>query len=211
MKATIYVIIILILVSCSSVKMTDTWVDKELIISKPKKVLVVGLTDNLTARKIFEEQLKTKLKNRGIEAIESYNVFKPTFTSLKQTEEDIQNEIVKLTNDGFDAILISAVKGVDEKESYSGDKYIVDYYWRGFGLYYFLYQDVYLTEGYYEKYKVYHIESSLYNLKTKDEKSLVWVASYDLVDPKKINSSVSKYVKAIINALEKEQIIPNKL
>ncbi|WP_299111204.1 hypothetical protein [uncultured Winogradskyella sp.] len=211
MKAIIYVIITLILVSCSSVKMTDTWVDKELIISHPKKVLVVGLTDNLTARKIFEEQLKTKLKNRGIEAIESYNVFKPTFTSLKQTEEDIQNEIVKLTNDGFDAILISAVKGVNEKESYSGDKYIVDYYWRGFGLYYFLYQDVYLTEGYYEKYKVYHIESSLYNLKTNEEKSLVWVASYNLVDPKKINSSVSRYVKAIIKSLEKEQIIPDKL
>ena len=136
---------------------------------------------------------------------------KPTFTSLKQTEEDIQNEMAKLTKDGFDTILISVVKGVDEKESYSGNRYMMDYYWKGFGLYYFLYQDAYLIDNYYERYKVYHIESSLYNLKGNNEKSLVWVASYDLVDPKKINSSVLNYVKAIIKSLEKEQIIPNEL
>ena len=200
---------LLILASCSSAKMTDTWVNKDLIVSQPKNVVVVGLTDNLTARKIFEEQLKTELKARGVEAVESSNIFEQTFTSLKQTEEDIQNEIEKLTQEGFDAILISVVKGVDEKESYSGDKYMTDYYWRGFGRYYSLYQDVYLVDGYYEKYKVYHIESSLYNLNAKNEKSLVWVASYSLVNPRQINSSVSNYVKAIIKSLEKEQIIPN--
>lgn len=209
MKTAIYLMALLFLSSCSSAKMTDTWVNKDLIMSQPKNVLVVGLTDNLTARKLFEEQLKIKLNERGIEAIESYNVFEPTFTSLKQTEEEIQNEVEKLTNEGFDAILISVVKGVDEKESYSGDRYMRDYYWRGFGRYYFLYQDIYFVEGYYEKYNVYHIESSLYNLNSKNEKSLVWVASYNLVNPRQINSSVSKYVKAIIKSLEKEHIIPD--
>ena len=211
MKTPLYILVLLILAGCSSAKMTDTWVNKDFVNTQPKKVLVVGLTDNLTARKIFEEQLKTELNKRGIEATESFNVFEPTFTSLKQTEEDIQNEMEKLTNEGFDAILMSLVKGVDEKESYSGDRFMTDYYWRGFGRYYFLYQDVYLLEGYYERYKVYHIESSLYNLNTKNEKSLVWVASYNLVNPKQINSSVSNYVKAIIKSLEKEQIIPNAL
>ncbi|WNH07752.1 hypothetical protein [Thalassobellus suaedae] len=209
MRAIMYVMVILILASCSSARMTDTWVNKALIISHPKKVLVVGLTENLTARKIFEEQLKTELNKRGIEAVESYDVFESTFTSLKQTEKDIQNEIKKLTQDGFDTILISVVKGVDEKESYSGNRYMMDYYWRGFGWYYFLYQDAYFIDGYYDRYKVYHIESSLYNLKANNEKSLVWVASYNLVDPRQINSSVSNYVKAIIKSLEKEQIIPN--
>jgi hypothetical protein len=102
------------------------------------------------------------------------------------------------------------VKGVDEKESYSGDRYMTDYYWRGFGRYYFLYQDIYLVDGYYERYKVYHIESSLYNLEANTKRSLVWVASYNLVNPRQINSSVSNYVKAIIRSLDKEQIIPNE-
>ena len=75
-------------------------------------------------------------------------MFTPTFTSLKQTEADIEKEVGKIYNTGFDAILISAVKGVDEKTTYTGDRYRTDYYWRRFGRYYYLYQDVYFDRGY---------------------------------------------------------------
>lgn len=210
MKTIYYALIILLSISCSSTKMIDTWVSKEHINYQPKKVLVIGVTDNLTARKIFEEELTSKLINRGINAVESYNVFAPSFTHLKQNEEDIENEIQKLNNEGFDAILISVVKGVDEKTFYSGNTLYRDYYWRRFGRYYYLYQDIYLIDGYYDKYKVYHIEASLYNLKENNDKSLVWVASYDVVEPEKITSTVKNYVTAIIKSLEQEQIIPKQ-
>jgi hypothetical protein len=207
MKAVIYILIGILFSGCSSAKMSSTWVNKDYSNYQPKKVLIVGLTDNLTARKLFEEELKTKLEARGIEAVESYAVFKPTFTNLKQNEEAIEKEIESVSNQGFDAILISAVKGVDEKTSYSGDTYMRDYYWRRFGRYYYLVQDVHLVEGYYNKYKIYHLEASLYNLKENNDKSLVWVASYDLVDPKQINTTVNNYVTAIIKSLENEQLI----
>ena len=207
MKALIYISVLLLLTSCSATRMTDTWVNKEYTNYQPKKVLIVGLTDNLTARKLFEEQLKTELTKRGVQASESYDIFKPTFTSLKQTEEAIEKEVKIITNEGFDAILISAVKGVDEKVSYSGDTYLRNYYWRRFGRYYYLVQDVHLVEGYYNKYKIYHIEASLYNLKENNDKSLVWVASYDLVDPNRLNTTVTNYVTAIIRSLQDQQII----
>jgi len=210
MKSFYYIVVLLLLTGCSTARMTDTWVNKEYANYQPKKVLIVGLTDNLIARKMFEEQLKTKLTNRGIEAVESYDIFKPTFTNLKQTEEDIEKEVKRISNEGFDAILISAVKGVDEKMSYSGDTYRRDYYWRRFGRYYYLVQDVYFIEGYYNKYEIYHIEASLYNLKENNDKSLVWVASYDIVDPKRINTTVTNYVTAIIKSLEDEKLIIEK-
>ena len=207
MKTFCYLLILLLSLSCSSTKMIDMWVNKDNPNYQPKKVLIIGITDNLTARKIFEEQLKSELNKRGIHAVESYDVFDSTFTSFKQREIDIENEVKKLYNDGFDAILISAVKGVDEKTAYSGDTFFRDYYWRPFGRYYFMYQDIYLVEGYYTKYNVYRIEASLYNLNEDNNKSLVWVASYDIVDPKKITSTVNDYVKAIIKSLEQEHII----
>jgi len=207
MKSIYYIAALLLLTACSTVKMTDTWVNKEYTNYQPKKLLIVGLTDNLLARKMFEEELKTELTNRGVEAVESYDVFKPTFTSLKQTEEDIEKEVKRISNKGYDAILISAVKGIDEKTSYSGDTYRRDYYWRRFGRYYYLVQDVYLVQGYYNQYEIYHIEASLYNLKENNDKSLVWVASYDIVDPKRINTTVTNYVSAIIKSLEEKQII----
>lgn len=194
-------------ISCSSAKVTDSWLNDDYKDYQPKKILIVGLTDNLSGRTLFEEQLKTELSKRGIEAIESYKVFKPTFTSSKQTEEAIEKEIMTLSKDGYDAVLISAVKGIDENVSYSGDDFRTRYYWRRFGRYYYLAQDIYLIEGYYTKYKIYHIEATLYDLENNNDKSLVWVASYDIVDPKQINTTVTNYVTAIIKSLENKQII----
>lgn len=210
MKIILSVLTVLFLVSCSSTRIVDTWTNQEHLNYKPKKVLIVGVTENLTARKLFESKLKDEFTARGINAVESYNVFKPTFTNAKQTEEEIDEEVTRVSNNGFDSVLISAVKGVDEKVTYSGDAYRTNYYWRRFGRYYYLYQDVYFDRGYYEKYNVYHIEASLYNLKENNDKSLVWVASYDIVDPNTINTTINDYVNAIIKSLEKENIISNK-
>ena len=207
MKKIVYAFVISILLNCSSTRMVDSWRSQEYTNYIPKKVLIIGVTENLTARKKFESQLAIELKNRGVEAVESYDVFEPTFTSLKQTEKDIEKEVGKIYNKGFDAILISAVKGVDEKTTYTGDWYVNDYYWHRFGRYYYLYQDVYFDRGYYNKYNIYNIECSLYNLKDKSDKSLVWVASYNVVDPSSINTTVNDYVKAIIKSLENEGVI----
>lgn len=211
MKTHLYILMIALLTSCAAPRVTDSWVSKDYTKYQPKKVLIIGLTDNMNGRTLFEDQLKRELTNRGIEAVESYTVFQPKFTSSKQTEADIEEEIQRLSQDGFDAVLISAVKGTDERVSYSGDNFRTYYYWRRFGRYYYLAQDVYYLEGYYDNYKIYHIEASLYNLKENNDKSLVWVASYDIVDPKKVNTTVTNYVTAIVKSLEDHQIIPENL
>ncbi|MFH4967163.1 hypothetical protein V8G61_03070 [Gaetbulibacter sp. M240] len=211
MKNIVYVLgIMIVSFSCSSSRMIDSWKSPSYTNFSPKKVLIIGVTDNLTARQKFESQLQAALRDRGIEARESFDVFAPSFTNTKQTEETIEKEIEKLSNNGFDAVLISAVKGVNEKTTYTGDWHFQNYYWPRFGRYYYFYQDVYFDRGYYDKYKVYNIECTLYNLKDSNKKSLVWVASYNLIDPSSITSSVNTYVKAIIKAMENEGLI-NKL
>lgn len=200
-------VIVFLLFCCSSTKMLDSWKNTDYTTYHPKKVLILGITDNLTARIRFEQQLKSELNKRGITAIESYDVFEPTFTNSKKSEEDIQKEVDRLSDQGFDAILISAVKGVDERISYSNNIYRTDYYWRRFGHYYYVYQDVYFDSGYYTKYKIYNIEASLYDLKQKEDKSLVWVGSYGIYDPQTIDNTVKDYVGAIIKSLENEGII----
>lgn len=209
MKAHIYILVMLLLSSCSSARLTNSWVSEIHKNYKPKKLLIIGLTDNKTGKRLFEEQLKKELTLRGVEGVESHTVFKPTFMNKIQTEEEIENEIKRLSREGFDAVLISAVKGIDEKVNYSGDNFRVYYNWRRFGPYYYKYQNIYHTEGYSTRYKVYHIEASLFNLKENNDKSLVWVGSYDIVDPREVNATVNNYVKAIIKSLEEYKIINN--
>lgn len=203
------VLITLLLLNCSTTRLVDSWVNKEYVAYKPHKVLVVGVTDNLIARKMFEEKLVSELKIRNIDAIESYEVFETTFLNERQTEENIQKEVDRISKNGFDAVLISVVKGVDEKTVYTSDIFGTNYYWGRFGHYYYVYQDVFFEPGYYEKYKIYNIETTLYNLKENNDKSLVWIASFNMVDPKTIDKSVKDYVRGIITSLEKEAIIPS--
>lgn len=209
MKLFLYLLTVLLISSCSSTRMVDSWKSDDFKNYQPKKILIVGITDNLTARKIFEQNLKNEFSRRGINAVESYDIFEKDFINSKQTVEKIDQEVDRLVHDGYDSILISAVKGVDEKMIYSGDQMRTGYYWQSFGRYYYLYQDVYFVPGYYDNYAVYHIEASLYNIKENNGKSLVWVASYNITDPNSINATVNDYVKAIVQSLEKESLIPN--
>ena len=106
MKTLSYLFFIVVFISCSSTKITDSWRNPEYLHYQPNKVLLLGVTNNLTARIIYEEKLKEVFTDRGMQAVESYQVFTPTFTSLEQTEEGIQKEIDTLSKQGFDAILI---------------------------------------------------------------------------------------------------------
>lgn len=207
MKNLYFLFVALLVVSCSSTRMVDSWKNDAYTNFKPKRVLVVGITDHLTARKIFEKQLKEALQTKHIDAVESYNVFDSGFLNSKQSRADIEKAVKSFSDNGYDAVLISAVKGMDEKTTYSGDTFYRNYYWRRFGRYYYLYQDVYFVEGYYNKYKIYNVEASLFDLKSDRDKTLVWVASYKIVDPQKIETSVHEYVAAIIQALENENLI----
>jgi len=213
----LYLIIILALIgfiffalsSCASTMLTDSWKSNEHPEFKPQNVMVVGVTQNTTARMIYEEQLKNEFISRGLKASQSAFIFENSFKDSKQTEEEIDMQVNRLVELGYDAILISAVKGVDEKVSYSGGIPQSYFYLRRFSRHYYLYQDIYFEPGYYNRYKVYHIETTLYNINQNTDKSLVWVGSYDLVNPENITKTVNKYVKAVIRSLEQENLIPN--
>src|SRR5690606_11374468 len=136
MKLFYSIVILCTLVSCSSARMTDSWKSDDYANYQPKKVLIVGITDNLTARKIFEQSLKEKLLKRNVLAVESSLVFEKDFMDSKQTQERIDKEVNRFVSEGYDAVLISAVKGVDNEVSYSGKQFLSGYYWHRFGRYY---------------------------------------------------------------------------
>lgn len=194
---------------CSTTKSTGSWKNTEYPAYTPQKVLVIGITQNLTARKIFEEQLVKELQSRGTEAGMGSDFFPVSFTGTQQSEVQIQKKIDTLRKAGFDAVLISAVKSVDEKISYNTNPGTTYFYYGRFRRYYFAYQNIYYTPYYYEKYKVYHVESSLFDLKDRLENTtLIWTAGFDVSSPQNIQSSVHDYIKKLIAGMEKEKLIP---
>lgn len=206
-KCIALAVLVLSFLSCSSTRFIDSWKNMEVSSLAPEKLLVVGITDNITARRIFEENLKLEFQARGISAYESSEVLDKSFTQAQRTEEEIEAVRAELLAKGFDAVIISAVIGVDEKTNYSPGYYDIGYRWYRFGRYYYRYQDIYYNPGYYDDYRVYHLETSIYNLKQEAAKSLVWVGTFDIVDPQGIRGTVENYVGRIVKQLESEQLI----
>ncbi|MFD0762874.1 hypothetical protein ACFQZW_12350 [Lutibacter aestuarii] len=207
MKKIITTLSFLILLGCSSTRFVDSWKNNKIPLFKPNKILVIGITDNLTARKLFEEKLKKKLLDRGMNAEESMLVIDKMFTSTKRTENEIDELIKGLYSKGYDAVIINTLKGVEEKRKYSDNFYDLNYNWTPFTRYYFRFQDIYFTPQYYEEYKVYHIETSIYNINVEENKSLVWVGAFNIVNPQSMKTVINDYTLAVIKQLEKEHLI----
>ncbi|RED49359.1 hypothetical protein [Seonamhaeicola aphaedonensis] len=206
----INILLIALFWGCSTVKMISSWKNLEFTEYKPHKVLVIGVTPNHDSRKVFEFQLVTELNNRGINALQSYVVFESLFQDTNHTEKDIESEVNKLIAYNYDSVLVSLVKGVDNNLSYGFESAKTHYHLKRFFLYYLLYQDRYFEQNDNRNYKVYSIETSIYNLKSNSDKSLIWHASFDLIDPNNSKKTIKLYNQKLIKALEKAKIIPKR-
>ncbi|MCF4101125.1 hypothetical protein L1I30_05570 [Gillisia sp. M10.2A] len=211
MKKILLILSLFFLASCSSTQFVDSWKNEEMPAFKPQKMLVLGITQNLTARKIFEEHLKKEFLKRNINTYEGSTVIDASFTGSEKSEQEINEMISGLSKKGFDAIVLTAVKGVQEERNYDPGYYTVGYRWTRFGRYYYRYQDIYYNPAYYNEYKVYHVETSIYTLEQDDDKSLVWVGAFNIVNPENISNSVKDYVQAIIKKLETDGVISKAL
>lgn len=207
MKRFLIIIALIVIAGCSSTRFVVSWKNPEISSFNPTKVLVIGITDNLTARKIFEQDFKNALLSKNINAIESNTILNEAFTSSKKSEEDIDEMIQKISKDGFDAVIITAIKGVEKQKSYYDNYPMVGYSLSRFGGYYYWYQDIFYTPKYYETYNVYHLETSIYNLNSSEYKSLVWVGSFNIVNPETVSKTVKDYVERTINQLEDENLL----
>ena len=210
MKIFIKIIFALFLVGCSSIKLNESWKNPAFIDFDPGNILIVGVTPDFEARSNFEFQLVTELNARNITAIQSTVVFEKLFQDATQTEAEIEAQITKLLTVGYDTVLISTVKGVEENESRSGASSKLDYNLQRFLGNYFTSQEEYFDQGNYKNYKVFCVETFLYSLKEDTRKSLVWSGNYDIVDPKNVSKTINNYVKMVIKSLENEKLISKK-
>lgn len=210
MKTFTLVAIVVLTVSCSSIKRGESWKNPEFTEFNPKNVLVVGVTPDFEARSNFEFLLVRELNARNINAIQSTVVFEKLFQDATQTEAEIEAQINTLLTEGYETVLVSAVKGVRENESRSGASPRFDYGLQQFLGGYLASRDDYFDQNDYKKYQVFYVETSIYNLQKDKEKSLVWFGSYNIIDPADIAKMTDNYVKKIIKSMEKEKVIPKK-
>ncbi len=203
-------ILVLLLAGCSSVELVENWKNPDIVLFDAYKVLIVGMTQNMDARDDFESKLHKEFKKRGVESMRSIDLFDVSFTNSQKTEDELDAVEQSLLDKDFDAILFTKVIGYEDREVFR--KKMADWtnYNDSFHDDYMSHQPIYYDESYYDKFTIYHAETSLYCICVGKERELIWRGSIDITDPQDISKSVDDYVKLVVLAMEEQDLIFRK-
>lgn len=206
-KISLSLVIAFLLFNCTTTELVKQWKNPDIDTLYVSKVLIVGMTPNLEARKEFELQLKKEYESRGIEAVMSLELFDPNFTTDKKTPQELKVIEDILVANFFDAILFTKINGSETKTDYLITYEDKEYLDVKFKEDYYKNQEIYYNPQYYNQYKVYHAETSLYCICPTKDRELVWKGYIDIVDPTSIKETVNDYVNLLILVLEEQQLL----
>jgi len=206
------------LTSCSSVKVLNAWKSDDAEQFKSKKVLVITRTENNQARVAFEDAIANKLRDRGIEATESYKYLPKLDPNRKLTENDVKEAKRMIRDKGYNAVVLSVVKEknlnlIHERDGgyWAGATYAGYYpmYYSGFyGYYthpasYMNYGGVYVPETFSEEYSVtYILETLAFDLDASEDKQLVAGVTSSIENPESAHQTAKDYANKISNSFK---------
>lgn len=206
----IIILLAIILSSCSSTHLVSNWKNPDIVLFDAYKVLIVGMAQNDTAREKFETRMKKEFSKREIEAVRSIDLFDVEFTVSEQSEEKLSEVEQQLLDKDFDAILFTKVVGSENRKTLKTRMLELDEFYDNFHDDYLGHQGIYYDLDYYEEYKVYHSETSVYCICVGKERQLIWRGAIDITDPVNISKTIDDYIRLIVLALEEQDIIFRK-
>jgi hypothetical protein len=181
---------------CASTQVVHQWSNPD--VPAPthfKKFMVIGISQQPGIRRSFEDEFVAKLRVTGVDAVPGYR-FIPEDGPV---EEPRLREAVGQA--GADAMLVTRLVRVEQRTQMSPGYYGPGPYWgfyRGYTNAWFGYYDPYVYQ-----YEVYISETSLYDTARNQ---LIWSGTVE-TRPEGISRDISRYVDAVIAALQKRQLL----
>lgn len=206
MKKIVFLFTIL-LTGCTSTSLIENWKDPDTVLFHANKVLLVGMTQNQSARAAFEKQLQKEFEKRGVEAWQSMDVFDVAFTDSKKSEQELDMVEQSLLDKGFDAILFTKITGSENRENFMKSVSRWEDHRVRFNDDYLTHQGIYFDEAYYENFKIYFAETTLYCICEGKERALIWRGIIEIMDPSNVDKAINDYVKLVVTALEEQDLI----
>ena len=207
MKYWVIIFVSILFVGCASPKLISSWKSPDADTYQVYKVLVVGMTQDEEVRNAFETRLRDALRDKGFEAERSLELFDKEFTTSEKTEADLDEVEQSLLAKGFDAILLTKIVGSENRETFRQRMNGIDNLYNQFSNDYLNNQKVYYDTDYYETFKIYTAETSLYCICIEKERALIWRGNINVAEPVKLEKTIDSYIKVIETAMQKEAVL----
>ena len=190
--------------NAKAVKLLMSWKNPAYSGAKPRRILIIGMSQNPEIRADFEDDLSSAIANEGLEVIPGNHIlFRPDSSHLDP--EYLRGQIRDFK---IDAVMISRLVKVDKKTIYvPGQSYAVPYaYYRSFyGYYGTLYRQVY-SPDYLREDTTVRVETNFYTA-SPTAGELIWTGTSDSFNPKSAQKVIDGVVKLIAKELKAQNIL----
>lgn len=205
---------VILLNSCTSVKVLGSWKSESTAPLDGKNYLVIVRTSNLMARVPFEKEIAAQMRKKGVNVTESYKKFPTLNPNAEMTEERMEDVRSILEAENYDGIALTVLK---DKQSYTtiseygggyyaGMPYSAMYpsYYGGFYGYYShpmsfsTYGTISSPSYSVTKSTTYILETVFYDMGLPEKDQIFAVVTTKIKDPKNLEKIAVKYVEKIV-------------
>lgn len=185
--------IVVMVVGCTTAKPVAEWRDANYQGGPFNNFLIVGVSGHESIRRTFEDTFVDRLKEEQVNAVASFKAIpgeaRPSKDSIKAAIAD--------TN--VDAVLITHLVGVDQKQVYHPPTYSGGFY----GYYGFVGGYAY-DPGYVSQQKTVKLETNLYDASSE---KLVWSMQSATVNPSNEKKLIEAKIKTVVERLKAQQLL----
>ena len=118
MKRPFYLILtltgLLLLNSCSSAKVLNTWKADNIEEVRDNNLLVIARTNDKAARIVFENEIVDQLTKKGLNATASFTKIPDLNPNQELTEEKKKSFKSMIQNEGFNGVVLTVMKEKEE-------------------------------------------------------------------------------------------------
>ncbi len=197
-------ILSLLIISCAPTKFARVWKNDSYSGGFLKSVLVVGVSDNIHNRKMFEDVFAEQFKKNGTHAVPSYSVIL-LFKDLNK--DTVLNEAEKL---GINTILVTQLLGVKEEIVHYEPLGYDPYKGRGAFSRNFAGSSKYAYANKsvsYTKMESVRLQTTLYQRETEE---LIWTATTETFRPESVKEVIDSLCSKVMKNLRANKLIKGK-
>jgi hypothetical protein len=212
MKNTLIVLFVISFVSCGpSTKITRSWTSPEKHSDGYQNIYIAAVVDDVAKRQIFEDQMRAKLLEIGVQSQTSSATIRPNFWMSTELDKNAMMEQINKNN--HDGILTMTLIDVQNEQRYipgtmmMGGPMMMGGGWGmagNFGGYWGMHHPMMMTPGQIVNDRLYFIEINMYDAKNE---LLVWSAQSESLNPSSLDKFSSEFSDVVLNRMIKEGVV----
>jgi len=186
------------LTGCATTKISSSWKDPAYH-GHPNRIMVIGMTKQVTNRRVFEDEFVRLIKAAGTDAIASYTVLSG------KLDTDHTGITAAMKRQGADAVLITRLLEIKTENIYvPGTVDALPMRYESWSYHYRFGYDIMYSPGYMAEERYAVVETSLYD--TTDDR-LLWSAKSRTELKGADHQQIKSIVKALVSSMTEEQIL----